>query len=78
LLHPREAASADRRHWQYNTFVVHWKDRSLNADACVTFIQGASGAIEEVRIKPLTGFSFDFQELHLRPAPRQEVRCPNR
>jgi CubicO group peptidase (beta-lactamase class C family) len=57
-------------HWQYDTFIARWRDRTLNADAYVTFYLGADGAIEDVRIKPvspLTDFSFDFQDLHPRP-----------
>jgi CubicO group peptidase (beta-lactamase class C family) len=57
-------------HWQYDTFVAHWKDRTLNADAFVTFSLGPDGKIEEVKMKPvspLTDFSFDFQDLLLRP-----------
>jgi len=56
--------------WQHDTFVVRWDDRSLNADAFVTFSLDADGAIREVRmqpISPLTDFSFDFQDLRLAP-----------
>ncbi|MBZ5622873.1 MAG: serine hydrolase [Acidobacteriia bacterium] len=57
-------------HWQYDTFVARWKDRTLGADAFVTFWLGADGSIEEVKmapVSPLTDFSFDFQDLALRP-----------
>ncbi len=56
--------------WQHDTFIVRWDDRSLNADAFVTFSLDADGAIREVRmqpISPLTDFSFDFQDLRLAP-----------
>ncbi|SFS19157.1 CubicO group peptidase, beta-lactamase class C family [Dyella sp. OK004] len=56
--------------WQHDTFIVRWDDRSLNADAFVTFSLDADGAIREVRmqpISPLTDFSFDFQDLRLTP-----------
>jgi hypothetical protein len=56
--------------WQHDTFIVRWDDRSLNADAFVTFSLDADGAIREVRmqpISPLTDFSFDFQDLRLVP-----------
>ncbi len=62
--------TGDLQHWQYDTFVARWRDRTLNADAFVTFYIGAGGAIEEVKVKPvspLTDFSFDFQDLALRP-----------
>ncbi len=67
--HTKQLAG-DLEHWQYDTFVAHWRDRTLNADAYVTFYLGADGAIEEVKVKPvspLTDFSFDFQDLELRP-----------
>jgi CubicO group peptidase (beta-lactamase class C family) len=58
-------------HWQYDTFVARWNDRTLNADAFVTFYLGADGKIEELKVKPvspLTDFSFDFQDLVLKPS----------
>jgi CubicO group peptidase (beta-lactamase class C family) len=59
-------------HWQYDTFVARWRDRTLNADAYVTFDLKPDGSIAEVKmvpVSPLTDFSFDFQDLDLRPAP---------
>jgi CubicO group peptidase (beta-lactamase class C family) len=56
--------------WQNDTFTVRWDDRSLNADAFVTFALDMDGRITEVRmepISPLTDFSFDFQDLRLAP-----------
>jgi CubicO group peptidase (beta-lactamase class C family) len=66
--HTRQLAG-DLEHWQYDTFIARWRDRTLGADAYVTFSLGADGAIEGARIKPvspLTDFSFDFQDLDLR------------
>jgi hypothetical protein len=57
-------------HWQYDTFVVRWKDRSLEADAYVTFQLGPQAKIEGVKmaaVSPLTDFSFDFHHLKLTP-----------
>lgn len=57
-------------HWQYDTFIARWKNRSLLADAYVTFQLNAEGKIEQVRMKavsPLTDFSFDFHDLNLHP-----------
>jgi len=57
-------------HWQYDTFVARWRDRTLGADAFVTFYLGPDGAVEEVKVapvSPLTDFSFDFEDLSLRP-----------
>ncbi|WP_434030238.1 serine hydrolase [[Pseudomonas] boreopolis] len=57
-------------HWQHDTFIVRWDDRSLNADAFVTFALMPDGKVREARmeaVSPLTDFSFDFQDLVLVP-----------
>jgi CubicO group peptidase (beta-lactamase class C family) len=62
----------DLEHWQYDSFVARWRDRSLNADAFVTFALKPDGAIEQMKmvpVSPLTDFSFDFQDLLFTPAP---------
>jgi CubicO group peptidase (beta-lactamase class C family) len=64
------ALTGDMEHWQYDTFKVKWRDRSLAADAFATFTLNADGAITEVLMKPvspMTDFSFDFQDLSLVP-----------
>lgn len=56
-------------HFQYDTFVARWQDRSLLADAYVTFTLGADGKVESIRMKavsPATDFSYDFHDLDLR------------
>jgi CubicO group peptidase (beta-lactamase class C family) len=61
----------DLEHWQYDTFVARWRDRELRADAYVTFALAPSGSIDQVKMKafsPATDFSFDFQDLLLKPA----------
>jgi CubicO group peptidase (beta-lactamase class C family) len=66
------ALAGTLEHWQYDTFVARWNNRTLAADAFVTFSLKPDGAIGEVRmlpVSPLTDFSFDFQDLLLRPAP---------
>jgi CubicO group peptidase (beta-lactamase class C family) len=63
----------DMEHWQYDTFAVRWHDRELRADAFVTFALNPDGSIEQARmeaISPATDFSFDFQDLLLRPSPK--------
>jgi CubicO group peptidase (beta-lactamase class C family) len=60
----------DLEHWQYDTFVARWRDRSLDADAYVTFSLKPDGSIDEVKmapVSPATDFSFDFQDLLLKP-----------
>jgi CubicO group peptidase (beta-lactamase class C family) len=53
-------------HWQHDTFIVRWDDRSLNADAFVNISLDPDGKVRDVRMQPistLTDFSFDFQDL---------------
>ncbi len=50
-----------------NIFIVHWNDRSLNADAYVRFTQGFDGKIEGMTMQPVsptTDTSFDFHDLN--------------
>jgi CubicO group peptidase (beta-lactamase class C family) len=67
------ALVGDLEHWQYDTFVVRWRDRELRADAFVTFNLEPDGSIAEARMRavsPATDFSFDFHHLRLVPKPR--------
>jgi len=62
----------DLEHWQYETFVVRWRDRELKADAFVTFTVDPDGQVAEARMKAIsseTDFSFDFHHLSLRRVP---------
>ncbi len=66
------AMVGDIEHWQYDTFIVRWRDRELRADAFVTFALTSQGTIDRATMKavsPATDFSFDFQDLTLKPAP---------
>ena len=57
-------------HWQYDTFVARWQDRSMVADAYVSFSLKPNGTIGQARmeaVSPSTDFSFDFQDLVLSP-----------
>ena len=61
-------------HWQHDTFVARWKDRELRADAFVTFALNPDGSIDQVKmqaVSPATDFSFDFQDLLLKPVARR-------
>ena len=60
----------DLLHWQHDTFLVRWRDRELRADAYATFALKHDGTIERLGLvpsSPLVDFSFDFQDLDLRP-----------
>ena len=59
-------------HYQHNTFIVRWDERSLEADAFVNFHLNEAGGIEYVMMKAVshaTDFSFDFHDLRLVPKP---------
>jgi CubicO group peptidase (beta-lactamase class C family) len=67
------ALTGELRPWQHDTFVVRWRDRELRADAYVTFALNPDGSIDQVKMKavsPETDFSFDFQDLLLKPVAR--------
>ncbi len=56
----------DMTFYKGNTFIVKWYDRSLDADAFVTFSldnDGKANGFKMEAISPLTDFSFDFQDL---------------
>jgi CubicO group peptidase (beta-lactamase class C family) len=60
----------DLVHWQHDTFLVRWRDRELRADAFATFALNPDGTVRELRMVPASesvDFSFDFQDLVLRP-----------
>jgi CubicO group peptidase (beta-lactamase class C family) len=66
--------AGDLEHWQYDTFVARWRDRELRADAYVTFALKPDGVVDQVKmqaVSPATDFSFDFQDLLLKPAARE-------
>jgi CubicO group peptidase (beta-lactamase class C family) len=53
-------------HYQHDTFIVRWFDRSLEADAYVKFGLSYAGEIESMTmqaVSPRTDFSYDFHDL---------------
>ncbi len=59
----------DLQHWQYDTFKAHWRDHTIE-DAFITFSLKPDGSIESARmaaVSPLADFSFDYQDLLLKP-----------
>jgi CubicO group peptidase (beta-lactamase class C family) len=59
----------DLEHWQYDTFKAHWRQRTIE-DAFITFSLNADGSIDSARmqaVSPLADFSFDYQDLLLKP-----------
>ena len=68
--------TGDLAHYQYDTFIARWRDREMRADAYVTFALNPDGSIDQAKmaaVSPATDFSFDFQDLLLKP-----VAPPNR
>ncbi len=63
----------DLQHWQYDTFKAHWRDRTIE-DAFVTFALNPDGTVNSARmaaVSPLADFSFDYQDLLLKPAEKR-------
>jgi CubicO group peptidase (beta-lactamase class C family) len=64
------ALTGTLEHFQHDTFIARWNDRELRADAYVTFALNPDGTIDQVKMRavsPETDFSFDFQDLLLKP-----------
>jgi uncharacterized protein DUF3471/beta-lactamase family protein len=64
------ALSGALEHYQHDTFIARWRDRELRADAYVTFALNPDGSIDQVKmaaVSPDTDFSYDFQDLLLKP-----------
>jgi CubicO group peptidase (beta-lactamase class C family) len=63
----------DLQHWQYDTFRAHWRVRTIE-DAFVTFSLNPDASIDSARmaaVSPLADFSFDYQDLLLKPAGKR-------
>jgi CubicO group peptidase (beta-lactamase class C family) len=66
------AMVGDLEHWQYDTFKVIWRDKTI-PDAFVTFTLNYQGKIDHVKmaaVSTLADFSFDYQDLDFRPIAR--------
>jgi CubicO group peptidase (beta-lactamase class C family) len=66
------ALVGDLVHWQHDTFLIRWRDRKLRADAYATFWLDQDGTVNQLRLvpaSPVVDFSFDFQDLVLKPVP---------
>ncbi len=58
-----------------NTFIVKWKERSLNADAFVIFSldkEARADGFKMEAVSPMTDFSFDFQDLDFKAIEKKE------
>jgi len=67
------AMIGDLQPWQFDTFKAHWRDRTIE-DAFITFSLNPEGGIDSARMKavsPLADFSFDYQDLLLKPARKK-------
>ncbi len=59
----------DLEHWQYDTFIVRWRDRELRADAFVTFALTAAGKIERATMKAPSATNPTINRLPIMPMP---------
>lgn len=62
-----EKLEGPMEHFNQNSFIVRWTDRSLEADAYVLFGTDVKGNAIDITMKavsPLTDFSFDFHDLN--------------
>ena len=69
-------AISDLKHWQYDTFKAHWRDRTIE-DAFLTFMLKPDGAVDHftmMAVSPLADFSFDYQDLYFTPAKAAEKK----
>lgn len=67
--------TGEMEHFQYDTFIVRWKERNFNADSYATFSLDHDGSIERLRMKPVsteTDFSYDFQDLLFTPVKKSK------
>ena len=65
----------DLQHWQYDTFKAHWRQRTIE-DAFITFALRPDGSIDSARmaaVSPLADFSFDYQDLLLKPGENRNT-----
>lgn len=65
--------TGDLEHYQHDTFIVRWTERSLHADAYVTFALRPDGGIDHMTMAPIsseTDTSFDFGDLTFTPVRR--------
>ena len=56
-------------YYKASTFVVKWRDRSMDADAFVSFVtdeDGKASGIKMRAVSPQTDFSYDFHDLELK------------
>jgi len=63
----------DLQHWQHDTFKAHWRERTIE-DAFVTFALNPDGTIDSAKmaaVSPLADFSFDYQDLLLKPSEKK-------
>jgi Domain of unknown function (DUF3471) len=63
----------DLQPWQHDTFKAHWRDRTIE-DAFITFALNPDGSIDNAKmaaVSPLADFSFDYQDLLLKPAAKK-------
>ncbi len=61
---PTALFKGELTHWHYDTFRLHWKTQMMLPPGLVTFVLGASGTVEEIKVD-VPNPDFDFSELRL-------------
>jgi len=67
-------AVGELQHWQYETFIAHWRERTME-DSFVTFTLKPDASIDHFTmsaVSPFADFSFDYQDLWFVPAKSTE------
>jgi CubicO group peptidase (beta-lactamase class C family) len=67
--------TGELEHFQYDTFIVRWRERNFNADAYVSFALNPDGTIERMKMAPVsseTDFSYDFADLLFTPVSKKD------
>jgi hypothetical protein len=59
---------ADLKHFQYDTFIAHFRNKDFKADSYVTFSLNPDGSIDELKMKIIDPDSdLDFDSLRFKP-----------
>jgi CubicO group peptidase (beta-lactamase class C family) len=62
---------ADLKHFQYDTFIAHFRNKDFRADSYLTFSLNPDGSVDEVKMKIIDPDSdLDFDSLRIKPVKK--------
>ena len=62
---------ADLKHFQYDTFIAHFRNKDFRADSYLTFSLNPDGSVDEVKMKIIDPDSdLDFDSLRFKPVKK--------